>query len=41
VRVLAKNKIGYSLPSEILKVSMKEPGIFVTQTSYLLGNTGV
>jgi len=34
VRVLAKNKIGYSLPSEILRVSMKEPGISVTQTPF-------
>ena len=34
VRLLAKNKVGYSLPSEILKVSMKESGIFVTQTPY-------
>ena len=30
VRVLAKNKIGYGLPSEILKVSMKKTGTSVT-----------
>ena len=41
VRVLAKNKVGYSLPSEILKVSTKKPGIFVARTDTLLSNTGV
>lgn len=28
VRVLAKNKVGYSLPSGILRVSMKEASMF-------------
>ena len=36
VRVLAKNKVGYSLPSEIFKVSMKEAGKFCCADTLLI-----